>query len=62
MNTETGVRGNTNPIIITEEITGEDLIQEACRVLKQDLRIKAVKVVVEVDQQEVSILDYLIKA
>ena len=62
MNTETGVRGNTNPITITEEITGEDLIQEACRVLKQDLRIKAVKVVVEVDQQEVSILDYFVKA
>ena len=56
MNTETGVRGNTNPIIITitEETTGEDLIQEACRVLKQDLKIKAVKVVVEVDQQEVT--------
>ena len=61
MNTETGVRGNTNPIIITitEEITGEDLIQEACRVLKQDLKIKAVKVVVEVDQLEVTILDYI---
>ena len=58
MNTEANVRGNTNPIIITEEITDEDLTQEVCRVLKQDLKIKAVKVVVGVDQQEVCLLNY----
>ena len=58
VNTEANVRGNTNPIIITEEITDEDLTQEVCRVLKQDLKIKAVKVVVGVDQQEVCLLNY----
>jgi hypothetical protein len=54
-NSETGVRGNINPSIIIVEITGKGSTPEACQVLKQVLRIKAVKVEVEEaeDQQEV---------
>ena len=60
-NSETGVRGNINPSINIVEITGKGSTPEVCRVLKQDLRIKAVKVKVaevaeEEDQQEVNIV------